>query len=176
MRIRSGTVLIALTLIVCFWAALPIAAYYNLPDWASRGQFGDVFGAVNALFSGLAFAGLIVAILLQREDLALQREELTLTRKELARSAEAQVQSEAALRSQAEAARRSSRLATINFLLDHYRHELAQLRGTAYMQNDPRVLKVRDLEEKEAALLSQIERLYVEVIPHEQPPNTAQGR
>jgi hypothetical protein len=48
-----------------------------------RGTFGDMFGAINALFSGLAFAGVIIAILLQRGELRLQREELTLTREEM---------------------------------------------------------------------------------------------
>lgn len=52
-------------------------------DSAMRGQFGDQFGAVNALFSGLAFAGLIFTIILQKKELALQREELTETRAEL---------------------------------------------------------------------------------------------
>ena len=37
---------------------------------AVRGQFGDKFGAVNALFSGFAFAGIIITLLLQRRDLA----------------------------------------------------------------------------------------------------------
>jgi len=41
-----------------------------------RGTFGDQFGAVNALFSGLAFTGLIYTIILQRRDLKLQREEM----------------------------------------------------------------------------------------------------
>lgn len=41
-----------------------------------RGTFGDQFGAVNALFSGLAFAGLIYTIVLQRRDLKLQRREM----------------------------------------------------------------------------------------------------
>lgn len=48
-----------------------------------RGTFGDMFGAVNALFSGLAFAGLIVTLLYQKEELKLQREELAQTREEL---------------------------------------------------------------------------------------------
>ncbi|WP_303181739.1 putative phage abortive infection protein [uncultured Butyricimonas sp.] len=48
-----------------------------------RGTFGDQFGAVNALFSGLAFAGLIYTILLQHEELGLQRQELADTREEL---------------------------------------------------------------------------------------------
>lgn len=50
---------------------------------AKSGVFGDSFGALNALFSGLAFAGLIIAILYQREDLILQRNELRLMREEV---------------------------------------------------------------------------------------------
>ena len=41
-----------------------------------RGTFGDQFGAVKALFSGLAFTGLIYTIILQRRDLKLQRVEM----------------------------------------------------------------------------------------------------
>lgn len=53
-------------------------------DPSLRGTFGDQFGAVNALFSGLAFAGLIYTIILQRRDLELQRNDLRLQREELA--------------------------------------------------------------------------------------------
>lgn len=69
---------------------------WNLVAPEDRGTFGDMFGAVNTLFSGLAFAAVVYAILLQRddlqlqrEDLRLQREELRLTRAELERSAQA---------------------------------------------------------------------------------------
>jgi len=48
----------------------------NFEKESERGLFGDKFGAVNALFSGLAFAGVIYAIVLQRQELELQREEL----------------------------------------------------------------------------------------------------
>lgn len=47
------------------------------------GTFGDMFGAVNALFSGLAFGTLIYTMLLQRRELSLQRQELAATREEL---------------------------------------------------------------------------------------------
>jgi len=58
--------------------------YYLLKDLGEtkRGTFGDMFGSVNALFSGLALAGIILTILLQRKELKLQREELRDTRKE----------------------------------------------------------------------------------------------
>ncbi len=39
------------------------------------GTFGDAFGTINALFSGLAFSGVIITLLMQRGDLAEQRKE-----------------------------------------------------------------------------------------------------
>lgn len=44
-----------------------------IDSWEHRGQFGDLFGVVNALFSGLAFAGLIITIRQQHKDLEYQR-------------------------------------------------------------------------------------------------------
>ena len=44
--------------------------------------FGDSFGAVNALISAFAFAGMIVAFVLQKYELKLQRKELKAQRKE----------------------------------------------------------------------------------------------
>ncbi|MEB3120418.1 MAG: hypothetical protein VKL41_04250, partial [Snowella sp.] len=46
------------------------------PNWEQRGQFGDMFGAVNAFFSGLALVGIVYNIILQRKELRLQRQEL----------------------------------------------------------------------------------------------------
>lgn len=51
--------------------------------FASPHEFGDSAGAVNGLFSALAFAGVIYAILLQKKELGLQRKELKYTRQEL---------------------------------------------------------------------------------------------
>jgi hypothetical protein len=55
----------------------------NIGNWSDRASFGEMFGAANTLFSGLAFAGVIYAILLQRRELELQRVELKMTREEL---------------------------------------------------------------------------------------------
>jgi hypothetical protein len=48
------------------------------------GDLGDGFAVIGALFPALAFGGVIVAIILQRQELRLQRQELSLTRNELA--------------------------------------------------------------------------------------------
>ena len=62
------------------------AAHYFLEveeEDSSKALFGDSFGAVNALISAFAFAGMLVAFFLQRYELRLQRKELQLTRDEM---------------------------------------------------------------------------------------------
>jgi hypothetical protein len=69
---------ILLGVVIILWLACGIGCYFLLQPPAGAGEFGDMFGAVNALFSGLAFAGLIITILLQKQELRAQREELRL--------------------------------------------------------------------------------------------------
>lgn len=68
--------------VLLFLLNLSLVLFIKDSTW--RGTFGDQFGAVNALFSGLAFTGLIYTIILQRRDLELQRNDLKLQREELA--------------------------------------------------------------------------------------------
>ncbi|KPI14207.1 hypothetical protein OK074_2300 [Actinobacteria bacterium OK074] len=67
---------------------------------AQRSALGDYFGAVSAVFSGVALLLLVVTLLfqqrelrLQRQELALQREELIASRSELKRSADSDLRS-----------------------------------------------------------------------------------
>lgn len=73
-----GTILIGL-----LWGGSWLLIDFNIENSTNRGEFGDKFGAINSLFSGLAFLGLIVTLLFQKEELELQRQELSETRKEL---------------------------------------------------------------------------------------------
>lgn len=91
-KIVGGVLLLELTSAVVIMVALD--------SWSNRAAFGSMFGAIGSLFSGLALAGVVYAILLQREELSLQRQELQLTRRELERSASAQEQSSQLLRDQ----------------------------------------------------------------------------
>jgi hypothetical protein len=84
--------------VIGLWAATPFVVNALVgQSWEHRGQFGDIYGSVNALFSGLAFAGVIIAILWQRRELELQRRELRLTRKEMKASTAAQDETQRAL-------------------------------------------------------------------------------
>ncbi len=50
------------------WAvSIPLVIHF-FPLPADVGAFGDMFGAVNALFSGLALAGVVYALILQDDE------------------------------------------------------------------------------------------------------------
>lgn len=67
------------------WLLGSIPLLIHGPD-AKAGVTGDAFGTVNALFSGLAFAGVVLALIAQREDLWHQRQEIQLALLESKRS------------------------------------------------------------------------------------------
>lgn len=73
--------------LVIFSSYLSVLVYKIWPiekyTVAQSGVFGDSFGALTSLFSGLAFAGLLIAISYQRRDLGLTKTELHETRKEI---------------------------------------------------------------------------------------------
>jgi len=70
-----------LSVVFGLWLLPLVLLFWEAPKGA--GEAGDMFGSVTALFSGLAFAGLIAALFTQRQELITQRKELALQRKEL---------------------------------------------------------------------------------------------
>lgn len=80
--------------LVMVWGGLTHFVYPNpekpqaVEPVAARGQFGDMFGLANALFSGLAFTGLLVSLAMQRRELSLQRKELAMQRDEVRKARE----------------------------------------------------------------------------------------
>lgn len=80
---------------------------------AEHGQFGDLFGGLNALFSGLAFAGVIITIVMQMK-------ELELTRDELKKTSVAQDQSQKALNDQLYHMQATSKIELANSALKIY--------------------------------------------------------
>lgn len=78
---------ISFVLVILYWFAMWL--WYH--DWKQGADFGNAFGAANALFSGLALAAVVFAIFLQHD-------ELLLTHKDLRHSVEAQERAEASLR------------------------------------------------------------------------------
>lgn len=91
------------------------------------GVFGDMFGVANALFSGLAFVGLVFAILLQRQELGLQRRELEETRAEMARARAESARS-------ALATEQAARLSALSQLIAYNKAEMEKHRRLAFVE------------------------------------------
>lgn len=91
--------------VLILWATTLFVVPLLVPGLAERALFGETFGWVEALFSGLAFAGLILALLMQREDLHNQRLELALQHEEMSRSIVAQEEATRSLEQQLDAQR-----------------------------------------------------------------------
>ncbi len=69
---RSATVMFSLVIaVVVIYLLILVMASWPVREYSidKAAVLGDSFGIINALFSGLAFAGLIVTILLQGEEL-----------------------------------------------------------------------------------------------------------
>ncbi len=77
-------VIVILLIIIVFqgWLWYRDWVMVEFQDYVTRGQFGDMFGALNALFTGLAFAGVVITILLQREDSIAQKQQIRDQQKE----------------------------------------------------------------------------------------------
>lgn len=76
------------SIIFLFWFHYPKIVWYlqgrsPVTEYAEIGVFGDMYGALNTLFSGLAFSAVVVTLLLQKRQLAVSQLELKMTRDEM---------------------------------------------------------------------------------------------
>jgi predicted lipid-binding transport protein (Tim44 family) len=67
---------IMMVCIAAAWGCWWFLAVIRLPEWSARAALGEMFGGINALFSGLALAGIIVTVYVQTKELELQRRQL----------------------------------------------------------------------------------------------------
>ena len=118
--------------VVLLWCGSGVALYW-MPE---RGTFGDMFGAVNALFSGLAFLGVILAIVLQYEELKEQR-------REIQQSRVAQEESAKALTAQLRTADIRSRVESLNLLIEAQVRILARLEERRTVAESERRIQLR---------------------------------
>ena len=141
------------------------------PNPAAWGQFGDfIGGTANPILSFITIVMLALTLGVQNRQLSvssreleLSRKELELTRQELQRAARAQELSEKALKAQAESAFLSAKLSGINFLLSHYKAEIALNQFKPMMQNDPLIKYLQELREKERLLLIKVDEIYNQI-------------
>ncbi|NVJ46995.1 MAG: hypothetical protein HWE21_10830 [Cytophagia bacterium] len=149
------TLIVLLLVLIAIFTLYPILLAREYPDLTNRGTFGDSFGALNAMISGLAFAGIIYTIILQQnqlkmqsEELGLQRNELELTRRELNRSASAQEKSEQALAKQAENMELTSKISLYTAMLNSCADLISKDSGINYEEKQRIRNKMKSLSAK----------------------------
>ncbi|WP_368211589.1 putative phage abortive infection protein [Aeromonas sp. s10] len=81
-------IIFILVVVLVVWYFYPFWSYWYKDSFDNvklleMGVFGDSYGALNTLFSALAFTGIIASIYFQREELKATREELEATRYEM---------------------------------------------------------------------------------------------
>lgn len=70
----AGIMSVAVILSVRYFPLL-LKSHTNAQSVVGLGEYGDIYGGLNTLFTGLAFVGLVVTILLQRQEMKETREE-----------------------------------------------------------------------------------------------------
>lgn len=77
-RFVGIVIVLSVLIMLCIYCA---TIYYfvgpiDLTSITNIASLGDSFGFLTSIFTGLAFSGMLIAILLQKEELKLQREEI----------------------------------------------------------------------------------------------------
>ncbi|WOO43150.1 putative phage abortive infection protein [Rubellicoccus peritrichatus] len=87
---KYSLLIVLLFLAIALWITSIYLSFWLFPgpDFETRGQFGDYFGALNALFTGVALAALIFSIYLQRKDLQAQADQIAMQTEQLAMQSE----------------------------------------------------------------------------------------
>jgi hypothetical protein len=89
---RTRPLLIGTCVVLILWLTSWVTTTYMIHDPETRGQFGDQFGGVNALFSGLAFAVILAALLSQHDAAIAQKTQFELEMREASLRFEKQVE------------------------------------------------------------------------------------
>lgn len=72
---RYQLVIFSVLVVLAIFLIYILVIRHLIPSLTDRGLFGDSFGGLNTIFSGLALLGIIYALLLQQRQLSLQSEE-----------------------------------------------------------------------------------------------------
>ena len=129
-KTKSNLLIKLILLVIVIWGISALLIMFFLSEWSERGTFGDLFGAVNALFSALAFAVLIYTIVLQREEIKQNREEIVLNRKELEKSGNLQRKAQEVLMRQVEQTHLSAKMNAMRTLVDYYNNQISNPKST----------------------------------------------
>jgi septal ring factor EnvC (AmiA/AmiB activator) len=158
---KVNFLIISIIIVLLIWSISGLTIYLISDNWGDRGTIGDMFGAVNALFSGLAFAALLYTLQLQREEIKLNRTEIALNRNELSKSVKAQQESQEALKQQVTQTHLTAQLNAMNTVISYYNSQIESSKSTQETIDKARA-KRRLIIQKIDDLIDELDDLDVE--------------
>jgi hypothetical protein len=102
--------------------------YFSVPI-AERGAFGEMFGAMNTLFSGFALLAVIYTILIQQKDLEQKSKDIENISKALSRVTDAQENSVTAQKQQIEILHHTALLKAYSTMLAYFDTGIKEMKG-----------------------------------------------
>ncbi|WP_339683796.1 hypothetical protein [Gimesia maris] len=139
------TAAVGLVLMILSTVWLVVPKIY--PESEMQGQFGDMFGGANALFSGCAFVAIIYTIYLQKLDLNRQYEFMKTNRKiERARYRKDVLPKFSIDNSGEETGKRQNGYIEVKVSLTNLRHEIYETTFTQLRGNIPLEIKIGDVK------------------------------
>ncbi|MBO6572026.1 MAG: hypothetical protein JJ958_06220 [Balneola sp.] len=139
--------IIGVIIITAIWIVSPYILKSVYPNDVQN--IAELFNPVSSLFGGLAFLGVIVTILLQRQELIAQRKELELTRDVHKESVEI-LDKNTSLQLQ------SNLIQSFNLLIQHKKNEITTLKKNLTHQNRT---QIGQLENEIDTLSTKLENL-----------------
>jgi hypothetical protein len=121
-NVKKWAILIGAGVLIS-WGGSGFLVYYSFSDPTARGTFGDMFGAINALFSGLALTGVITALIMQIQESKEQKEDIQ-------RSRIAQEESVAALKLQMETTKFHIQIEALNHIIDSLNDQITRTKDS----------------------------------------------
>lgn len=125
MKLKYVWLLLVGTALVCVAYSLAARSWFG--TWSDAGAFGDAFGALNTLFTGLAFV-VVFATLVQ------QAKQIETTRRDLQAEHALNAQTAEFVRKQAEALSEVARLTALTERIRAYDHQISAGGASEYAQ------------------------------------------
>jgi len=101
-----------------------ILIHYCFKNWDDASNFGEAFGAVNSLFSGLALAGIVYTLWLQKKALEEQRLQFLKADEESLRTQDDRAKTHEMLFKQVEALNRTVEIQAIQLYIQHLAEQI----------------------------------------------------
>lgn len=135
-RERLGLAFGLAIMVIVLEVVSAVVIYRFFKDWSFASNFGESFGAVNSFFSGLALAGIVCTLLLQKKALEEQRVQFLKADEETLRTQTDRAKTHEMLYQQVEALNRAVEIHAIQLYIQHLEQQIKHAQDKTKLLNE----------------------------------------